>query len=275
MTGESDMLRDLMPDVFCPNERELIFPRTVRYYEQVGSTMDVAREWLQQSAPDDIPLLVVAEAQETGRGRQQRRWVVPVGSAVLFSLALRPAWLDPAHAPALIWMMGVAVCEAIAEATGLAPRLKWPNDVLLLPETNTPPAKVAGILLEAGSSQQRVEWAIIGCGINVNAAPPPDITPRYPTTCLAAALGRPLDRSLLLRGVLARLEHWYIALAGRERETLFARWRGLLHTIGQEVTIQTAEGVIAGIAEGVEPSGALRVRDGMGHLHTIANGDVG
>lgn len=264
-----------MPDVFCPNERGFIFPRTVRYYEQVGSTMDVAREWLQQSTPDDLPLLVVAEAQEAGRGRQQRRWVVPAGSALLFSLVLRPHWLDPAHAPTLIWMMGVAVCEAIAEATGLAPRLKWPNDVLLLPDTSDPPAKVAGILLEAGSSQQRVEWAIIGCGINVNAAPPADITPRYPATCLAAAPGRPLDRSLLLRGVLARLEHWYTSLARGERETLFAQWRGLLHTIGQEVTIQTADGIIAGIAEGVEPSGALRVRDGAGHLHTIANGDVG
>lgn len=258
------------------------------YYEQVSSTMDVAREKLQTN-PQDSPLLVVANEQTAGRGRQQRRWDAPAGTALLFSLALHPIWLDPAHASALIWMTGVAVCEAITETTGLKPLLKWPNDVLLpvhprppeAPLSETPGAsspsavaKVAGILLEAGSSQHRVEWAVVGCGINVNATPSGECSLRYPATCLAHLVGSPLDRSVVLRAVLKRLGHWYVALEWGEQELLFLRWRELLHTIGKEVVIQTFEGTIRGVAEGVERSGALRVRDASGVLRYIANGDV-
>ncbi|NJN66251.1 MAG: biotin--[acetyl-CoA-carboxylase] ligase [Chloroflexaceae bacterium] len=243
-------------------------PRSVRCYPQVGSTMDVAREHLQDAPPDVLPMLVLADEQTDGRGRMQRPWWDARGKNLLFSLAMRPLWLRPAQAPALVWMAGVALCEGIAETTGLWPRLKWPNDVLLDEK------KVAGLLLESGSSEHAVTWAVLGCGLNVNAGPPPDILLRSPSTCLADILGCPVLRLPLVRSLLVRLDTWYTRLQNGEHARLFGAWRALLATLGQEVQVETATGVVAGCAEDVEPSGALRLRDAAGATHLITAGDV-
>ncbi len=248
-------------------------PRRVLCYEQVSSTMDTAREQIGQRSAEEFPLLVLAEEQTAGRGRMGRPWSAPAGSALLFSLVLRPHWLNPADAAALVWMTGVSLCEGIAAVTPLQPRLKWPNDVLL-PDAHSGMRKVAGILLEASSTESRMDWATIGCGLNVHASPPPDSNLLYPAGDLAAALGGPLPRLPLLRAILVRLDHWYNRLHNGERDALFAIWRRLLVTPGQQVRVQTSAGEIAGLAEDVEPSGSLRIVDAAGQIHIVSNGDV-
>lgn len=285
----------LTPTAILDNLGTTALPRSVRCYAEVSSTMDVAREALEHAPPTAFPLLVLADSQTAGRGRLQRSWVAPPGSALLFSLALRPDWLPPARAHTLIWMTGVALCAGIAAATGLQPRLKWPNDVLLplVPDTaraasaspaqtasqpESAPAgwgKVAGILLEMSSTANAIERAIIGCGLNVSAHPSGEMPLRYPATNLAAALGRPVERLALLRALLKHLDHWYTRLQCAEFDHLFATWRGLLLTLGHEVHIQTDTGPLVGYAEDVEPSGALRLRDAAGRIHVISSGDVG
>lgn len=251
------------------------FLRSVECHAQLDSTMDTARERLHHASSDTLPLLVLAEEQTAGRGRMQRPWVAPPGSALLFSLALRPTWLAPTHAFVLIWLVGVALCEGIAESTGLRTRLKWPNDVLLLGDTPAQSWKVAGLLLEMGSTSDTIEWAVIGCGLNINMSPPPDAALRYPATCLAAACGKPsLPRLPILRALLAHMESWYERVQRGEHDALFAAWRALLHTRGQQVRVETEAGTIQGLAEDVEPSGALRVRDATGVVHHISSGDV-
>jgi BirA family transcriptional regulator, biotin operon repressor / biotin---[acetyl-CoA-carboxylase] ligase len=280
-----------------------VLPRTVACYAEVSSTMDVARERLQHATAEQLPLLVLADAQTAGRGRMRRNWSAPPGSALLFSLALRPEDLLAERAQVLVWMTGVALCEGITAATGLQPRLKWPNDVML-PAANTPagrqpsgmahllqpsaeenvqPAppltpegwhKVAGILLEISSRGSAVDQAILGCGLNVSANPPAGITLRYAATNLSAALGRPVARLPLLRALLTRLDHWYVRLQQGEVDQLFQTWRSALLTLGHTVQMETADGVLTGYAEDVTPSGALRLRDATGTLHTIASGDI-
>jgi len=279
-----------------------VLPRAVACYAEVSSTMDVARDWLQQATAEQLPLLVLADAQTAGRGRMRRNWSAPPGSALLFSLALRPEDLPAERAQALVWMTGVALCEGITAATGLQPRLKWPNDVML-PAANTaagrqpsrvahllqPSAedeeptstltpegwhKVAGILLEMSSRGSGVDQAILGCGLNVGANPPAGVTLRYAATNLSAALGRPVARLPLLRALLTCLDHWYVRLQQGEVDQLFQTWRSALLTLGHTVRIETATGVLTGYAEDVAPSGALCLRDATGTLHTIASGDI-
>ncbi|NJO05219.1 MAG: biotin--[acetyl-CoA-carboxylase] ligase [Chloroflexaceae bacterium] len=261
MITPTDLLRDL------PTR---IVPRRVLSYGRVGSTMDIARQELQTATAESLPLLVLAEEQTTGRGRMGRQWVAPPESALMFSLAMRPRWLAPADAGVLVWLMGVALCEALQGMYGLEPRLKWPNDVLLDEH------KLAGILPEASSSQHHIEWAIIGCGINISASPPPDGL-RYPAIHLTEQTGGEVDRRALLRALLVRLDDWYTRLesdTATTRANLFDAWRGLLVTIGQRVQVETTSGMLAGLAEDVEPSGALRLRSDNGDLHTISSGDV-
>ncbi|MFV9504763.1 MAG: biotin--[acetyl-CoA-carboxylase] ligase [Oscillochloridaceae bacterium umkhey_bin13] len=282
-------------------------PRTVRSYDQVASTQDLARQLLHELDEHQLPVLVLADEQTAGRGRMGRLWVAPAGSALLFSLALRPTWLPPDQGVALVWLIAVALCEAVEDVTPLRPGLKWPNDLLVravgshtndpvagstspLPDDPTPPAapalgtqsppptgswaKTAGILLEIGLGSAQVDWAIIGCGINLSAAPPAELT-RYPATCLDAAAGQTVDRLTLLRALLRRVDAWHERLRHGEGETLFAAWQARLITLGQAVHITAPEGTITGIAEAVNRAGALLVRDQAGILHTITAGDVG
>lgn len=273
----------------------LNLPRSIHYYAEVGSTMDVAREHLRHASDAQVPMLILTDFQSTGRGRMQRPWVIPAGSAVIFSLVLRPTWLPSQRATALVWMVGVALCEAIAATTHLQPVLKWPNDVLVpLPTTPTAGAapahlptlaKVAGILVESSSTlmpaaggadvqESHLEWAIIGCGLNVNAAPPADTPLRYPATSLAAAAGVAVPRLPLLRVLLQRLDHWYAVLQRGDYEMLFAAWRLLLSTLGRETEVQTESGLLRGVAEDVDSYGALQLRDAAGTLHTVTSGDL-
>lgn len=245
-------------------------PRRVEWHAQVPSTMDLARQALPTLSDDDLPLLIGADEQTAGRGRRGRAWIAPPASALLFSLALRPHWLAPADAGVLVWLAGVALCAAIRAVAGLEPRLKWPNDVLLDGH------KVAGVLLESGSTGTRLEHVIIGCGINT-AASPPAATLRYPATHLDAHTTAPVDRLALLRAVLLHLDAGYGDLlhgGEQSRARLFAAWRALLVTPGMAVQVETASGTLSGIAEDVEPDGALRLRDASGQIHLITSGDV-
>jgi BirA family biotin operon repressor/biotin-[acetyl-CoA-carboxylase] ligase len=255
------------------NLRTATLPRTVRCYPQVGSTMDVARQLLLELQDDELPLLVQADQQTSGRGRLGRVWEAPRGSALLLSLAMRPRWLAPERALSFVWMAGVALCDAVAEQTGLDAALKWPND-LLLPIGGGEYAKAAGILLEAGSGDGTLAWVIIGIGVNVNDSPPPELT-RYPATSLRAAAGRPVDRLTLLRSLLCHLDTWHARLIAGEEQALFDAWHSRLHTLGRTIMLQSPQGPIAGRAEAVGRDGALMLRDAAGVLHRITTGDVG
>jgi BirA family biotin operon repressor/biotin-[acetyl-CoA-carboxylase] ligase len=135
-------------------------------------------------------------------------------------------------------------------------------------------AKAAGILLEVTSGASGLEWAILGCGVNISASPPAETT-SYPTTNLAAALGTPVSRLALLQALLLRIDTWQRRLRAGERDALFAAWRARLLTIGRQVRVATPHGLIEGLAVGVDRSGGLLVRDPTGALHTITAGDVG
>jgi BirA family biotin operon repressor/biotin-[acetyl-CoA-carboxylase] ligase len=277
----------LTPESILANLGTSIIPREVRCFQEVGSTMDEARAAL-LSGSAQFPLLLLADLQTAGRGRRGRTWVTPPGSALLFSLALRPTWLAPSAAPALIWLAAVSLCEGIRDATGLQPRLKWPNDLLLplpaaslvqplhTPQSEEPTGwhKISGILLEASSEGENLAWAIIGCGLNVNAGPPPDVNARYPASHLSAALGQQVDRLPLMQAILRRFDYWYGKLQSGARDSLFTAWSALLVTVGQQVEVQTAEGTLYGMAESVDATGALHVRDEQGQLHVLTNGDV-
>ena len=169
----------------------------------VTSTQDVAR---------DLPVgsVVVAEHQTAGRGRLERRWEAPPGTALLVSFVLEPS-------PVLSLAAGVAA----AEACGPDVRLKWPNDLLLRDR------KLGGILVEATPAK-----AICGVGINLSSAPDG-----------AERLDEGRDR--LLERLMTSLERWAAAPA----DEVLARWRELSATLGRRVRIDGAEGVAENIGE--------------------------
>ena len=230
---------------------DIALVRYIHFFEELGSTSDFAKE-LAAGAREGASVhgtLVVALHQTAGRGRHRRRWEAPPGTALLFSLAV-----DRIHAPLLPMAAPVAVCEGIAAAQPpLRPRVKYPNDILLSG------SKAGGVLLE-----QAGPAVVVGVGVNVSqsAAQLPQGS-RIPATSLALELGRPADPVRVLAAILARLGH-YLSPECAEPHALAGRMNALCDTIGREVEVDTANGVVRGTAMSVAADGALMVRTEAG-----------
>lgn len=229
------------------------FGRAYRYLGRTTSTQDALRAWAEAGAPEGA--VVLAEQQTGGRGRRGRPWISPPGAGLYFSILLRPR-LPLTELLRLSLAAGVALAE-VAEVGGL----KWPND-LLAPDGR----KLAGVLVEADLRGEEVRYLVLGIGLNVHEAPLP------PEAAFLEAYRPGLRRVDLLARLLARLECWYDRLA--DAEAILEAWRHHSAMLGQPVRIETTEGPVEGIAEDLEPSGALRLRLPDGTHRTISAGDV-
>jgi BirA family biotin operon repressor/biotin-[acetyl-CoA-carboxylase] ligase len=245
----------------------LRFGRPVYVYAQVGSTNDEARRLAEAGAPEG--LLVLAETQTAGRGRLGRRWLTPAGSALALSLVLRPP-LAAQHAARLTMLAGLALCEALEQAAQVPAALKWPNDVLLGGR------KAGGILVESGLSGERLDYLVLGLGLNVSQAPPPEAV-MFPATSVEAATGRPVDRLALLRAILARLEAGYAGLVPPRPpapDPLHAAWLARLLWLGQRVVARSPQGDYDGCLSGAAADGALLLELDSGEVRRVLAGDV-
>ena len=153
---------------------------------------------------------------------------------------------------------GVAAAEAIRRATGLGVELKWPNDLVI----GRPRRKLGGLLAEGSTVATRVEFVVLGLGLNLRAtAYPPDVAGI--ASSLEVELGRPVDAAAVVAETLAALAERYADLKlGRSREVL-DRWRELAPgAAGGEVEWTTSHGPVRGTAAGIDDEGALVVRVG-------------
>ena len=182
----------------------------------VTSTQDVARDLA-------VGSVVVADYQTGGRGRLERRWISPVGTALLVSFVLQP---NP--------LLSLAAGVAAAEACGRGVRLKWPNDLLL------DGRKVGGILVETTP-----EKAICGVGVNLTWAPDG-----------AAELNLP--REEVFGRLSERISQW-VAMPAHQ---VLARWRQLSATLGRRVRIDVSGRITEGVAQDLGPRGELII-DGV------------
>jgi BirA family biotin operon repressor/biotin-[acetyl-CoA-carboxylase] ligase len=225
---------------------------------EVGSTNDVAE--LLAAAGVAEGALVVADRQTAGRGRLGRRWLSPHGG-LWCSVLLRPVG-GPSRG-LLSLAVGVAVAEAAEMAAGVRTGLKWPNDVLVEGR------KVAGVLIEAAGGA-----VIVGVGVNVTVpadALPNDIDPA--ATSLHLASVRPVDRDRVLVALVDRLTAWYQTWYAGGEQVLDA-WRRRDVTTGGPVVVSVWGETLAGVADGIDGDGALRVRLSTGEVWRVVAGDV-
>lgn len=256
-----------------------IIGRQIERFEQVGSTNNLLREQARIGVAEGF--VITAEEQVAGRGRLGRGWRAPPGTSLLLSVLLRPHWLPPDGAYSITMLAAVALCHAVAATVpNLRVALKWPNDLLLpaSPAPDAPLLKAAGILSELALRGERIDYVILGMGVNVNWSPAGTVDGRAletQATSIAQAGGHAIDREVLFHHVLAQLDTQYALLRRGQRESVFHAWRTRLHTLGQHITVTTPNGMLHGIAEDVDSHGALLLRDANGALHTITAGDVG
>lgn len=212
--------------------------------DSLPSTMDAAR----QALADDTVIGVRADYQSEGRGRRGAPWVARPRTCLLVTYILHSTRkIEPAR---LSFAAGVAIAESIESLTGIAPGLKWPNDVLMVGR------KVAGILIETESRN-----ALVGVGVNVNVADfPSDLSAS--ATSLLLQTGQDWQVEDIEQTVRARL----FAVASAPWPDILGRWRRLDQTTGRQY-VAIIDGVeVAGSAVGVDESGALLLRTSAGDV---------
>lgn len=217
---------------------------------------------------EDEGLVVIAERQTAGKGRMGRSWESPAGVNLYASILLRPPIL-PFEAPRLTFLSAVAVCRAIELTTDLRPTVKWPNDVLING------AKVAGLLNEMSAETDRVNYVVLGIGVNLNMTAdqfPADL--RYPATSLATAAGCPVARLAFTRALLREIDRLYRVFLDSGSAPIMTEWTGLCAMTGQPVQVDSGRNIISGTMAGLAEDGALLVRTAAGKIETVYAGDV-
>ncbi len=238
--------------------------QALHWFAEVGSTNDVAKRLADEGAAHGE--VVVAESQTAGRGRRGRVWASPAGRNVYLSVVLRPD-LPPSRAAELTLLASVALCQAVRQA-GVPAGIKWPNDLL------AGGRKLAGILTELATDPDRVQWLVLGIGVNVNIRE--DELPgelRTIATSLAIERGESVPRTLFAAAVLSALEEWLDRHAEEGFPPVREAWKAMSDTLGREVRVRSSDRNLEGVAEDVDDGGALLIRTAAG-LERVLAGDV-
>ncbi len=237
----------------------------LRYFDSIGSTNDEALAWAAGGASDLS--IVIADEQTRGRGRLNRKWFTPKGSALAFSLILPPSAVLRPHLSRTVGLAGLSIAESCSRLS-LAPLIKWPNDILLNGK------KTAGILIETVWSGEDIDSLVIGMGINVykTSVPPIELL-QFPATSIEDEFGKePPTREEILFGILDAFINW------RERmgtDEFINAWEQTLAFRGEQVQIQAGGEVpITGELLGLESDGSLRLRDIHDKSIIVRFGDV-
>jgi BirA family biotin operon repressor/biotin-[acetyl-CoA-carboxylase] ligase len=222
--------------------------------------METAKELVKKGAPEGT--VVIAGTQTTGRGRLARTWLSPEGSLAM-SIILKPALNK---LPQLVMIASLSAVRAIKQVAGLETHIKWPNDVMIKGK------KVCGILIENEVKGGRVNFAVIGIGINVNFNPLDFSEIADIATSLSHEAGQKISNIELTSTLLVELERLYLeAQAGA---AVHREWQENMETLGKRIKVNTGKTVEQGQAETITENGNLILRHDDGSLTEIVAGDV-
>lgn len=240
--------------------------RQLRIIARTESTQNEAAAWAQHGAADGA--VIIAEEQTGGRGRQGKSFHSPAGKGIWMSLILRPQ-IPLQFTPQLTLLSAVALCRAMKRMTEVDLGIKWPNDILYEDK------KVCGILTESSAEDERLVHVIAGVGISVNLEEhdyPEEL--RSKVTSLKIASGKEIDRASLLAECLFELEQLYKLYVEQGFAPIRTLWEAQSVTIGRSLSVTTPNGIVSGVAQGLDDSGALIVLGEDGCYRKIFSGDV-
>lgn len=235
--------------------------------KQTTSTNADAFRIAEEGAPEGT--VVIADAQNGGKGRRGRVWSSPAGVNLYCSVVLRPS-IMPHEAPQLTFLSAVAVARAIERTTDLVPEIKWPNDVLIGGK------KVAGLLNEMSAETDGINFIVLGIGVNLNMTAdqfPDDL--RYPATSLLLESGSRVCRTHFAAVMLSELDKLYADFASSGFGPVREEWQMRCNANGRTVSVNDAgDEHKVGMFVGIDSDGALLLRSGDDRIERIVSGDV-
>lgn len=236
----------------------------IKYFDSIDSTNTQAKKIATDASDGTI---IISEEQVGGRGRLSRSFFAPKGKGIWFSIILKPNFL-PQEAPKCTLMAAVAITKAIEEETNIKVGIKWPNDILYDNK------KLVGILTEMNAEMDRINYIIIGMGINVNISTeemPDDI--KDIAISLSQISGNKVSRLNLLNKILYHLEKLYIISQEKGFTPIFDEWRKYSITLNQSIRVIGTNETLEGVAVDIDEDGALLVNIN-GQIKRVLAGDV-
>lgn len=257
-----------IPDRLYPWElsyglKTKIIGKKIFYYKRVTSTMDIAWDLARGGALEGS--LICAESQTKGRGRLGRSWFSPYLKGLYFSIILKPL-ISPYKVGLISLLAAIAVVEGLKRNFDLPLSIKWPNDVLVNND------KLCGILTELDAEQDRVNFVIVGIGLNVNTSKE-QLPPK--ATSLFLLLKRKIDRLEVFKNILEELEGAYLNFQKEKESFVIDNWRRLSYFAGVKVRVKLPNREVReGKVLDIDKDGALLLRRDEGIVERILAGDV-
>ena len=231
------------------------------YFKSIDSTNFYAKKLVKDNVKEGYA--VVADIQTKGRGRKDRLWSSNSGG-LWFSIVLYPN-IPPQSAMFITMIFSISIVQAIEDVTGLKPVIKWPNDLLINNK------KICGVLTEIDAEMDKVNYAIVGVGLNVNNRLEKDLEKSALT--LSKKLGKDVSRVDLFRRILEKLDQNYSKLKSGEYAYIRDLWSSYANIIGKKILVTSGNDTVKGFVSKVDETGGLIVNTSEGDVR-ILSGDV-
>ena len=242
-----------------------IFGREIYDFSEIDSTNVIAKARAREGAGEGV--VFIAESQTGGKGRLGKNWVSPSGTGIWMSVVVRPE-IVPQEVSGITLVVGLAICKAIREVTDLPAYIKWPNDIVVNGK------KVCGILTEMSAEIDRVNYVIIGIGINVNTTKFPKELQEVATS-IKIESGVQYRRKDIVAKVLMFFEEYYQQyIQGQSLVGILDAYKSLCITLKNEVSIINKSQSYRATPVDIDESGALVVKKEDGTRETITSGEV-
>ena len=245
----------LLPWEITRDLKTEVIGKRIYYFEEIDSTQNFA----QQIASDkkENGTIIIAEKQTTGRGRLNRKWTSPKGG-IWFSLIIHPKF-DVSSSTLIPILSAVALSKSIKTVLGIKTEVKWPNDITMNGK------KVAGMLVDASFQANNIDYLILGIGINfdIDAKKLEKRLSETPNFYGVNSLRKNDDKTppkVLLKEFLLQFEKNLLQLDNGEKSKIVKEWTKRAVGIGKKITINTSNGKISGISQGIDNDGALKIK---------------
>lgn len=239
--------------------------KEVLYFDTIDSTNTKAQELAEKGYPSGT--LVVADKQESGKGRRGRSWVSPSGTGIFMTLMIKPD-INPNNASMLTLVAALAVAKAITSVTGEEALIKWPNDIVVNGK------KVCGILTEMNAQFDYINHIVVGIGINVHNESFPEEISQMASSLMIEAGGKRFHRAQIIAETMSYFEQYYDTfLETQDLSALVREYDELLVNRNKSVRVLDPKEPFDGKAMGITPKGELIV-DTWESRKLVSSGEV-
>ena len=263
-----DNTEKLLPWEITRDLKTKLIGKRVYYFEEIDSTQNFAQNIAADKKENGT--IIIAEKQTSGRGRLDRKWTSPKGG-IWFSLIIHPKF-DVSSSTLIPILSAVALSKSIKTVLDIETEVKWPNDITMNGK------KVAGVLVDASFQTNNIDYLILGIGINfdIDTKKLEKRLTKTPNFYGIDSLRGKEDKTppkKLLKEFLLQFEKNLFQLDKGEKSKIIKEWTKRAAGIGKKITINTSNGKISGISQGIDNDGALKIKT-RNEIKKIYVGDV-